>query len=391
MKDFTYYAPTKVFFGKGVERKVGETLYGQGYRKVLLHYGGGSVKKSGLLDIVIDSLVSAGLSIVQLGGVEPNPKVSLVREGIKLAKEQQIDCILAVGGGSVIDSAKGIAMGLANEMDPWEMIKNQIPPKKAFPLSVVLTISAAGSEMSYSVVLSDPETFLKRGFNQDLFRPEFTFENPEYSCSVSPYQTACGIVDTMMHTLERYYTPDVDTELVDRLAEGLIVAVKNAGTAVMANPDDYEARATLMWASSLSHNGLTGCGKQPVFPVHKLEHDISGLFDSVSHGAGLAVLFPAWAKFIYTHDVRKFAQAAVRMWGVDMDHDHPERTALNGIVAMRDYFASIGMPVTMEGLGVPESSFERLANMSTDGGTKTVKSYVDLGIPEILEIFALAK
>jgi alcohol dehydrogenase len=391
MKDFTYYTPTKVFFGKGVEKNVGETLYERGYRKVLLHFGGGSVKKSGLLDIVIDSLVSAGLSIVQLGGVEPNPKVELVREGIKLAKEQQVDCILAVGGGSVIDSAKGIALGLANDIDPWEMIKNMVPAKKGFPLSVVLTISAAGSEMSQSVVLSDSETYLKRGFNQDLCRPEFTFENPEYSYSVSPYQTACGIVDTMMHTLERYYTPDIDTELVDRISEGLIVAVKNAGTAVMADPDDYEARATLMWASSLSHNGLTGCGKQPVFPVHKLEHDISGLFDSVSHGAGLAVLFPAWAKFIYTHDVRKFAQGAVRMWGVEMDHDHPERTALRGIDAMRDYFASIGMPVTLGELGVPESSYEQLANMSTDGGAKPVKSYVDLGIPEILEIFALAK
>ena len=270
------------------------------------------------------------------------------------------------------------------------MIEKQIIPTKRIPTAAVLTISSAGSEMSYSHVLTNEEKKLKRSLNHDLMRPYFSFLNPKYTYSVSPYQTACGIVDTMMHTLERYFTKDTDTDLTDRIAEAVLVAVKNAGYQAMSDPEDYEARATLMWASSLSHNGLTGCGKASTFPAHKIEHDISGLHDEVAHGAGLAVVFPAWARYVYRHDVRKFAQLAERVWGVEMDHDHPEWTALRGIEAMEDYFKSLGMPVSMKDLGIDSSEFRTLADMTTAGDTKPVPSYIPLASDDIVEILKLA-
>lgn len=326
MLDFEYYTPTKVYFGRNSDEKIGQVIKEYGYKKILLHYGTGSAEKSGLLGKVRRKLEEAGLEYVELGGVVANPRIDLIRKGIELAKKENIDFILAVGGGSVIDSAKSIGMGLANNMDPWDMIINKIMPARRFPVGVVLTIAAAGSEMSNSDVVTNPENHLKRSINHDLLRPVVAFMNPENTFSVSKYQTGCGIVDILMHTFERYFTPDEDNDLTDRIAEGLMVAVKNAGLVAINEPDNYEARATLMWASSLSHNGLTGCGKNTTFPVHKLEHDFSGLFD-VAHGAGLAVLFPAWARYIYRYDIRKFSQFANRVWGVEMDHEHPEKTA----------------------------------------------------------------
>lgn len=390
MRNFVYHAPTKVIFGTDAEKQVGPTLAEAGFTHVMVLYGGGSVKKNGLLDAVIESLEAAKIRYITLGGVDPNPKISFVREGIELARKEKVELIVAVGGGSVIDAAKGIGLGLTHNRDPWEMIEKQIFPTKRIPTAVVLTISSAGSEMSYSHVLTNEEKKLKRSLNHDLMRPYFTFENPIHTYSVSPYQTACGIVDTMMHTLERYFTKDVDTDLTDRIAEAVLVAVKNAGKQVMLNPEDYEARATLMWASSLSHNGLTGCGKASTFPAHKIEHDISGLHDEVSHGAGLAVVFPAWARYVFKHDVRKFAQVAERVWGIEMDHDHPEWTAEQGIDAMAAYFKSIGMPVTMQDLGIDVSEYRTLADMTTAGDTKPVPSYIPLGSAEIVEILNTA-
>lgn len=390
MQDFIYYAPTQVIFGRDAEMQVGSTLAAAGFHRIFIHYGGKSALQSGLLDRIRKNLAKSGLSYVELGGVEPNPKVSLIRKGIEIARQEQIDCILAIGGGSAIDSAKGICLGLAHNRDPWEMVEKGIAPEKHFPLAVVLTIAASGSEMSYSHVVTNADLYRKRALNHDLLRPDFSFENPLLTMTVSPYQTACGVVDIMMHTLERYFTPDVDTDLTDRLAEGLLIAVKNAGLIVMENPKDYAARATLMWASSLSHNGLTGCGKSATFPAHNIEHDISGLHDNVSHGAGLAVLFPAWALYVYQHDIRKFAQAATRVWQVEMDYDHPDRTALRGIEAMKEYFKKLGMPVTMGELGIDPAEYHTLAEMTTNNGSKVLKSYVDLGIREIEEIYALA-
>lgn len=390
MRNFIYHAPTKVIFGTDAEKQVGPALAEAGFRHVMVLYGGGSVKKTGLLDAVTDSLKSSGITYITLGGVDPNPKISFVREGIVRAKKEQVELIVAIGGGSVIDAAKGIGLGLTHGQDPWEMIEKQIFPTKRIPTAAVLTISSAGSEMSYSHVLTNEEKKLKRSLNHDLMRPYFSFENPKYTYSVSPYQTACGIVDTMMHTLERYFTKDTDTDLTDRIAEAVLVAVKNAGYQVMRNPEDYEARATLMWASSLSHNGLTGCGKASTFPAHKIEHDISGLHDEVAHGAGLAVVFPAWARYVYLHDVRKFAQLAHRVWGVEMDHDHPEWTALRGIEAMEAYFKGLGMPTTMQDLGVKASEYRTLADMTTAGDTKPVPSYIPLASQDIVEILKIA-
>ena len=361
MNNFVFCTPTKVIFGKGIEPTIGEHLRSFGAEKVLLHYGGGSAKRSGLLDRVTASLESAGLPYVELGGVAPNPKLSLIRKGIALCREEGVNFLLAVGGGSVIDSAKAIGVGLANGCDPWDFIESKTAPAKCAPVGVVLTLSAAGSEMSNSDVITNDEN-----------------------------QTGCGIVDTMMHTLERYFTGDSDCDLTDRLAEGLLIAVRDAGRAAIANPEDYNARATLMWASSLSHNDVTGCGKNRKFPVHKIEHDISGVHDNVAHGAGLAVLFPAWAEYVLQYDVMKFAQLAARVWGVEMNFDHPEVTAREGIRAMRAYFREIGMPTTMGELGISPDGYEEIVEKTTLGGT-VLKSYLPLGREEILEIYRLAE
>jgi hypothetical protein len=391
MYNFEYFTPTKVYFGKASENRVGEVLKDYGFHKILLHYGGGSIKKSGLFDRIAHALKDAGIGYVELGGVEPNPKIGLIRQGIEVCKKEGVDFILAVGGGSVIDSAKSISMGLANDRDPWDMISTQTMPTRQFPIGVVLTIAAAGSEMSNSHVVSNPELKLKRHLDHDSLRPLVSFMNPELTYTVDKFQTGCGIVDTMMHTFERYFTIDSDNDLTDRISEGILVSVKNAGLTAIEEPDNYEARATLMWASSLSHNGLTGCGKQTFFPAHMMEHDISGVFDKVAHGAGLAVVFPAWAKYIYQYDVRKFCQFATRVWGIEMNHDHPEETALRGIEAMKNYFRQIGMPTTMKELGIEASDYEIIADKSTNHGLKTVASYIPLTKEDIISIYKLAE
>ena len=389
MKNFEYYTPTKVFFGKGNEEKIGEIIKSYGYKKVLLHYGQGSVIKSGLLDIVKNRLSENGISFLELGGVEPNPKLPLVQEGAALVKKEGIDFILAIGGGSVIDSAKAIALSVANDADAWDIITGKAKAEKGFPIGVILTISAAGSEMSNSMVITNPDGMLKRGFGTNLNRPVFAVMNPALTCSVSKFQTGCGIVDIMMHTLERYFVLEPDNELTDRLAEALLVSVKNAGTAAIENPDDYEARATLMWASSLSHNDLTGCGKAYNFTVHMLEHEISGMFDRVPHGAGLAILFPAWAKYVYRYDVKKFAQLATRVWGIDYDFECPEKTALAGISATEEYFKSLGMPVRLSEFDIHEDSFEEMARKCTKH--RPLYAGVDISDEHIVNIFKLAE
>lgn len=392
MHNFTFCTPTKVIFGRDIEGSIGETLRGYGATKALLHYGGGSVKRSGLLDKVKASLEAAGLAYVEMGGVEPNPKLSLIRKGIELCRAEGVDFLLAVGGGSVIDSAKAIGVGLANGCDPWDFIESKTAPSKCMAVGVVLTLAAAGSEMSNSDVMTNDENQLKRGITSEAVRPVVAFLNPENTFTVSKFQTGCGIVDTMMHTLERYFTGDGDCDLTERLAEGLLIAVRDAGRAAIADPADYEARATLMWASSLSHNDITGCGKNRKFPVHKIEHDLSGVHDNIAHGAGLSVLFPAWADYMLElgHDVMKFAQLANRVWGVEMNFDHPEVTARGGIRAMRAYFREIGMPVTMQELGLTPDDYEEIVSKTVLGGT-VLKSYVPLGREEILAIYRHAE
>lgn len=395
MNNFTFCTPTKVIFGKDIEKQIGETIKGYGASRVLIHYGGGSVKKTGLFDKVVNSLESAGLSYIELGGVEPNPKLSFIHKGIELCKKENIDFILAVGGGSVVDSSKAIGVGLVTGNDPWQYASTGTHPEpnEVFPVGVVLTLAAAGSEMSNSdVITNDTITpWVKQGITSETVRPLVAFMNPENTFTVSKFQTGCGIVDIMMHTMERYFLGVGDCDLTERLAEGLLIAVRDAGRVAIANPEDYEARATLMWASSLSHNDLTGCGKPRYFPVHKLEHPVSALHDNISHGAGLSVLFPAWAEFVMKYDTMKFAQLANRLWGVQMNFDHPEKTAKDGIKAMRVYFKEIGMPITMSELGLKPEDYEDIINLTTKNGTAKIKSYIDLGKEEIREIYKLAE
>lgn len=389
MDNFELQLPTRVFFGRGVEKQVGVRLKERGCQKVLVHFGGSSARQSGLLERIEAQLTAEGIAFVELGGVEPNPRVELVRKGVALVQQAGIDFILAIGGGSVIDSAKAIAASTASGKDVWTLISERCPIEAALPVGCVLTLAAAGSEMSASAVLTNG--LLKRSMRGDAIRPVMAFMNPELTFTVSRYQTACGIVDILMHTLERYFTEAKHCELTDRLSEGLLKAVIDAGRKVLADGRDYEARATLMWASSLSHNNLMSCGKSYYFPAHKLEHDVSGLYANVAHGAGLAVLFPAWAKFVYRHDVRKFSQFAVRVLGLQMNCGKPENTALAAIEELKDYFKEIGMPTTLAELGVMPEDYERLADLTTDGGTKTVLSYVPLTKQDLLEIYKLAE
>lgn len=394
MKDFEYYAPTRVFFGHGKEENIGQIIASYGYHKIMIHYGGGSAKRTGLLDRLEASLSAAGIAYVECGGVQPNPKLSLAREAIQICVQEKAELILAVGGGSVIDSAKCVAAGAAApEIDPWIYLNREKDVEKALPIGVVLTLSASGSEMSSSCVITNEDGWLKRSFNSDLVRPLFAICNPELTYSVSKFQTGCGTVDIMMHTLERYFSTDGEAPLTDRLAEGLLKEVIAAGRVADQNPTDYDARATLMWASSLSHNGLTGLGRDYFMSAHQIEHELSGMFDQVAHGAGLSVLFPAWCRYIYKYAVDRFCQYAVRVWNLEMDFAHPENTALAGIQATEAYFRSLGMPTRLKELGIDptEAQIEEMAEKATFFGTRTFPDYIPLGKEEIVDIFHLAE
>lgn len=385
MLNFTYYAPTKVHFGKDTHKDIGKIIREYGFKTIMMQYGQSSIKKSGLYDEVMQSLTQNGIKVIEMGGVEPNPKLSFVKEAIKVARENNVELILAVGGGSVLDSSKYTATGAKYDGDVWDFPTRKSTPKDAIPVGCILTISAAGSEMSSSAVITNMELNMKRGYNSDFNRPLFAICNPELTYSVSKYQTSCGIVDIMAHTMERYFMPCPPTDLTDRICESVLKSIINAGRILMEKPDDYDARATMMWASSLSHNDLTGCGRENALPVHQLEHALSGEYDHIAHGAGLAVLFPAWGRFIYKHNIPRFAQFARRVWEINEESD--EKAALMGIEAMADFFKSIKMPLTLREFNIPESS-ERLSDLCTFGKQRTVKSYIDLDYDKIKEIFA---
>lgn len=387
MLDFEFYAPTKVFFGKGKQKDIGKIISNYGYKKVMLQYGKGSIKQNGLYDEIIMSLAQNNIEVVEMGGVEPNPKIQFVRQAIKLAKSENVQLVLAVGGGSVIDTAKYTALGAVSQYDVWDFVVGKQKPKSALPVGCVLTIAAAGSEMSWSAVVSDLSVNMKRGLASDLIRPLFAVCNPELTYTVSPYQTACGISDILAHTIERYFTPCDDVEITDQIAESILRSVISAAKVVMKEPDNYEARANIMWASSLSHNNLTGCGRINALPVHQLEHALSGEFDSVAHGAGLAMLFPAWAKYVYTYNIARFARFARNVWGVNNADD--KAAAEEGIKAMSEFFKSIGMPSTLQDFGISNDSIERLVELCTFGNTRTINSVISLGETEIREIFKL--
>lgn len=385
MENFIYNTPTKVYFGKGTEKEIGKIISNYDYKKIMIQYGQNSVIKSGLLDSVLSCLKEYNIEYVLCGGVEPNPKLTFVKKAIEIAKAEKIDFILAIGGGSVLDSSKFTALGAVNDNDVWDFAMGRAIPKSALPVGVILTMSAAGSEMSNSAVITNLELNMKKGFSSELNRCKFAVCNPELTYTVSKYQTACGVVDIMAHTMERYFTLFPDTDLTDMIAESVLKSVIKAGKIALENPNDYDARATIMWASSLSHNGLTACGRENFLAVHQLEHALSGEYDSVAHGAGLAVLFPAWAKYVYKKNILRFAKFARNVWGVNEIDD--EKAALLGIEKMSEYFISIGMPSKISEFGVDRDSIERLADLCTFQKTRTIKSYITLGFNEVKEIF----
>lgn len=349
MKDFNYYAPTEVVFGEKSEEQVARLVKKYGGTKVLVHYGGQSAIRSGLLVKIIGLLQEAGIDFVKLGGVVPNPRLSLAQKGIELCRKEGVDFILAVGGGSVIDSSKCIAYGVPYEGNVWDFYQGKAKATAMLPLAAVLTIPAAGSEMSESSVITNEDGDVKLGYSNNLSRPKFAIMNPCRTFTLPPYQTAAGVTDMMMHTMERYFTKDDDMDLTTDLAEALLRSMKNAVFAVLKNPEDYRYRAQIMWGGSLMHNGLTGCGISDDWATHQLEHELSGMFD-VTHGAGLAAVWPSWARYVMHENVSRFVRFAVNVMDVPNDFTDSEGTALKGIEAMERFYHAIGMPINIKEL-----------------------------------------
>ena len=391
MQDFTYYAPTKVVFGKDSELKTGALCKAYGATKVLIHYGGGSAVRSGLIDRIKASLDQEGIGYVLLGGVKPNPKLSLCREGIALGKKEGVDFLLAVGGGSVIDSTKCIGYGMANEGDVWDFYCKKRTANACMPIGAVLTIAAAGSEMSEACVITNEDGGYKRGYRNDLARCRFAVLNPELTYTLPAYQTACGCVDMMMHTIERYFTTVPDTMLTDALAEGLLRTVITNARILMKEPENYDARAQVMWAGTLAHNGLLGCGMKEDWAAHQLEHELSGAYD-VAHGAGLAAVWGSWARYVMDAKPERFAQYAVNVMGVDPAGKTTEETALGGIEAMEQFFRDLGMPTNIRELGITltDEDIHRLAWMCSFEGKRKIGGFKVLDIPDMEKIYHMA-
>ena len=369
--DFDFVSPTKIYFGSNKEELIGQICKERNYKRVYIVIGQGSVKRTGLLDRILSSLDASGIEHQILEGVRPNPTIDLCRKGIEEARAFAPNLILAIGGGSVIDTAKNIAVGYFYIGDSFDFNLHKAKPKKALPIGVILTIAASGSELSTSCVIQDDKTQIKRGFNDDIVRPVFAIENPKLTYSVSKVQTAYGIVDIMMHTLERYFNASSDNEPADGFAEALLRSVIKAARTVVDNPTDYEARSVLMLMSSLSHNGITSIGKGSLLYVHQLEHAVSGVYPEVAHAAGLAVLFPAWAKYYVNYDIDKFDSLARNVF--DLRNKNKIDNAKAGINEFEKLFAILGMPKTFKDLGIDNPNIEKLVNLITDNGERVIK------------------
>ena len=392
IKDFNFYSPTQVVFGKSAEEQLAALVRRYGGTRVLVHYGGGSARRSGLLDKVFGMLSDAGIGYVEMGGVVPNPLLSKVKEGIELCRKENVDFILAVGGGSVIDSAKAIAYGVPYDGDPWDFWDGKAVPQSSLSVGVILTIPAAGSEMSDSCVVTRDEDLNKRGFNNDLCRCKFAIMNPERTYTLPPYQTAAGATDIMMHTMERYFSRYDGMTLTDSIAESLLRTVKDSIFEVLKNPTDYRHRAQIMGAGSLSHNNLTECGLEKDFATHRLEHELSALF-GVTHGAGLAAMWGSWARFVMPKHVSRFVQYAVNVMGVTNDLTDPEGTALRGIEATERFFHAIGMPTSIPellGREVTDDEIALMVRKCSRGGTITLGSIEKIGTKEMETIYRMA-
>ena len=393
MDTFNYHAPTKIIFGKNTEIEVGRLVKNSFRKKVLVHYGGSSAKKSGLLDRVFTSLKDAGIEYTELGGVVPNPRLSTVYEGITLCKKEKVDFILAVGGGSVIDSAKAIGYGVANDGDVWDLYAGvRLPLGGCLPVGAILTIPAAGSEMSNVSVITNEDGWLKRSLGSEAGYCQFAIMNPELTYTLPPYQTASGATDILLHTMERYFARVKTLEISDALGESLMRSVMYNAKVLLQEPANFEARATIMWASSLSHNGVTGDRSYGDWGCHQLEHELGGMFD-VAHGAGLAAVWGSWARYVYKENPSRFAQFAVNVLNVPNHFDNPARTALDGIAAMEDFFRSIGMPTSIRDMGIDltEEQIKELAYKCSFMGKRTIGAFKTLAIPDIEEIYRMAR
>jgi len=389
MDNFTFQNPTKIIFGKDSENNVGTEVSNYS-NKVLLHYGGGTIKKTGLYDRVVASLKEAGIAFVELAGVKPNPRLSLVQEGIKLCRDNEITFILAVGGGSVIDSAKAISIGVPYSGDVWDFYLGKTVPEKALPIGTILTIPAAGSESSTGTVITNEDGFYKRAVNSELVYPRFSILNPELTYTLPKYQVACGAADILAHLMERYFTNSQHVELMDRMIEATMKTVINNVTTVLKQADNYDSWAEIMWSGTVAHNNLLNTGRVGDWGSHDIEHELSGIYD-VAHGAGLAVVFPAWMKYVYKHDINRFAQFAVRVWNVENSFWSPEKTAVEGIKRLENFLGSIGLPTNLKELGITDNRLEEMASKATSSDTSTVGNFIKLNKNDVFNILKLAE
>ena len=386
MENFNFYSPTEFVFGKDRENECGELVKKYGGTKVLIHYGGGSAVRSGLIDRVKASLDAAGIPHVELGGVKPNPHDSLVYKGIEIVCQNGIDFILAVGGGSTIDSSKAIAMGAVYDGDFWDFYDGKASAAAALPIGVVQTIAAAGSEGSGDSVVTKEDGMLKRGASSEHIRPKFAVQNPALLCTLPAYQTACGITDIMAHVFERYFTNTLEVEITDRLCEAVLLTMVKEGPRAIADPANYQVRANIMWAGTVAHNGVVGCGRSQDWNSHAIEHELSALYDC-AHGAGLAVIMPSWMEYVVDHNVMRFAQMATRVFGCEMNFENPKATALEGVKAFRRFLHSIGMPINFAELGAKEEDIPKLVEKLNPGDGW---GFVPLKAKDVTAIYTIA-
>jgi alcohol dehydrogenase len=387
MENFTFNNTTKIIFGKGTEKHVGKEVKQYG-SKILLHYGTESIKKSGLYETIKKSLKEDQIEFIELDHVVPNPRLNLVREGIKICRDNKIDFILAAGGGSVIDSAKAIAVGVKYDGDVWDFFRQEAIPEETLPVGVILTIPASGSETSGGTVITNEDGNYKRPVSYDFMRPKFAILNPELTLTLPLYQTACGIVDMMSHVMERYFTNTKNVDLTDHLCEATLKSIIKNAEFLMKDPDNYDLRAEIMWAGSIAHNGLLGTGRVADWGSHDIEHEISGIYD-IAHGAGLAIVLPAWMKYVYKHDIARFAQFANRVWNVDYEFRYPERTALSGIERMEDFFKLIGMPTRLLDVKIGDDRFDEMAKKAADDG-RPRSNFIKIHQKDMIAILRLA-
>jgi alcohol dehydrogenase len=389
MENFIFKNATKIIFGKNTEELVGAEVK-EYSNKVLFCTGGGSIKASGLYDRVVKSLKENGVEFIELFGVKPNPRLELVKEGIRLCRENGINFILSVGGGSAADTAKAIAVGVPYDGEVWDFYEGKAQVKEALPVGVILTIPATGTEASNSSVITNENGWYKKGLSSEFIRPVFSILNPELTYTLPPYQTAAGSADIMAHIMERYFTNVTNVDLTDRLCEATLRTMINNVPVVLEQPENYDARAEIMWSGTIAHNDLLSTGRIGDWASHKIEHELSAIYD-IAHGAGLSIVFPAWMKYVYKNNINRFVQFAVRVWDVDLAMESQEAIALEGIKRMTEFLKKVGLPVTLSDANIPEDRLEEMADKCTASDTRTVGSFVKLNKQDVVNIYKLAR